>query len=139
METSLTFAASPSRSMWFNHGVLQTRFPTMTGSTSSSFSHARHLTRRKAASSIKALKTTPSSQRRTLSNNWDVSQDLYSVTSDPWLPRFEELDTTNMLLRQRIIFLGSQVLVPSSLGIVNAVFIYFMFPSFCNWVSCWYF
>ncbi|KAL3525504.1 hypothetical protein ACH5RR_013876 [Cinchona calisaya] len=25
-----------------------------------------------------------------------------------WLPRFEELDTTNMLLRQRIIFLGSQ-------------------------------
>jgi hypothetical protein len=25
------------------------------------------------------------------------------------LPKFEELDTTNMLLRQRIIFLGSQV------------------------------
>lgn len=27
----------------------------------------------------------------------------------PLLPRFEELDTTNMLLRQRIIFLGSQI------------------------------
>ncbi|KAL6512916.1 ATP-dependent Clp protease proteolytic subunit 3 [Orobanche hederae] len=26
-----------------------------------------------------------------------------------WLPRFEELDTTNMLLRQRIVFLGTQI------------------------------
>lgn len=118
MEMGLTYAAAPSRFMCFNHGVLQTQFPistvekSITGSTSSSFSHTRPLRRRKAASLIKALKTTPSSPRRTLSNNWDVSQDLYSVTSAPWLPRFEELDTTNMLLRQRIIFLGSQVLLP---------------------------
>lgn len=42
----------------------------------------------------------------TLSRNWDVSN--YSKAPS-WMPRFEELDTTNMLLRQRIIFLGSQV------------------------------
>ncbi|KAK4776260.1 hypothetical protein SAY86_004948 [Trapa natans] len=50
--------------------------------------------------------------RRTLSSNWDICGGgiVTSVTpSVPWLPRFEELDTTNMLLRQRIIFLGSQV------------------------------
>ncbi|KAL1536969.1 ATP-dependent Clp protease proteolytic subunit 3 [Salvia divinorum] len=48
--------------------------------------------------SAKALKQSISSQ-------WDVSN--YAAPS--WLPRFEELDTTNMLLRQRIIFLGSQI------------------------------
>ncbi|CAI9110609.1 OLC1v1010666C3 [Oldenlandia corymbosa var. corymbosa] len=42
----------------------------------------------------------------TISSNWDISN--YSAAPS-WLPRFEELDTTNMLLRQRIIFLGSQV------------------------------
>ncbi|KAL0450054.1 UNVERIFIED_CONTAM: ATP-dependent Clp protease proteolytic subunit, chloroplastic [Sesamum latifolium] len=42
---------------------------------------------------------------QSLSSNWDVSN--YAAPS--WLPRFEELDTTNMLLRQRIIFLGSQI------------------------------
>lgn len=41
----------------------------------------------------------------TLSSNWDVCND----SSPSWMPRFEELDTTNMLLRQRIVFLGSQV------------------------------
>ncbi|WOH10266.1 hypothetical protein DCAR_0729733 [Daucus carota subsp. sativus] len=41
----------------------------------------------------------------TLSENWDVCNE----SSASWMPRFEELDTTNMLLRQRIIFLGSQV------------------------------
>ncbi|KAK9683153.1 hypothetical protein RND81_10G119800 [Saponaria officinalis] len=41
----------------------------------------------------------------TLSSNWEIS----GTTSAPWLPKFEELDTTNMLLRQRIIFLGSQI------------------------------
>ncbi|PKI56779.1 hypothetical protein CRG98_022840, partial [Punica granatum] len=50
--------------------------------------------------------------RRTLASDWDVfaGNSVSSVTpSVSWLPRFEELDTTNMLLRQRIIFLGSQV------------------------------
>ncbi|KAL3618992.1 ATP-dependent Clp protease proteolytic subunit 3 [Castilleja foliolosa] len=42
---------------------------------------------------------------QSLTTNWDVSN--YAAPS--WLPRFEELDTTNMLLRQRIIFLGSQI------------------------------
>ncbi|KAL1360322.1 hypothetical protein HN51_005688 [Arachis hypogaea] len=51
-----------------------------------------------------------SASRRTLSSNWLVSDDDFSAsTTSPWLPRLEELDTTNMLLRQRIIFLGSQV------------------------------
>ena len=58
--------------------------------------------------------------RQTLSSNWVVSDDLSASTTSPWLPRFEELDTTNMLLRQRIIFLGSQVLSLSlSLCIIN--------------------
>ncbi|CAA7030326.1 unnamed protein product [Microthlaspi erraticum] len=52
-----------------------------------------------------------SGPRQTLSSNWDVSS--YSVESlsqtSSRLPSFEELDTTNMLLRQRIVFLGSQV------------------------------
>uniref|UniRef100_A0A7N0RHD4 ATP-dependent Clp protease proteolytic subunit n=1 Tax=Kalanchoe fedtschenkoi TaxID=63787 RepID=A0A7N0RHD4_KALFE len=43
-----------------------------------------------------------SSTRQPLSSNWDIS-------GAATLPRLEELDTTNMLLRQRIIFLGSQV------------------------------
>ncbi|XP_059293391.1 ATP-dependent Clp protease proteolytic subunit 3, chloroplastic [Lycium ferocissimum] len=60
------------------------------------------ITRRRRGLSIKAS----SHNFSTLSGNWDVS----SYTKTPsWLPRFEELDTTNMLLRQRIIFLGSQV------------------------------
>ncbi|KAE8708051.1 ATP-dependent Clp protease proteolytic subunit 1 [Hibiscus syriacus] len=47
--------------------------------------------------------------KATVSSDWDVSG-VSPLTSAPaWLPRFEELDTTNMLLRQRIIFLGSQV------------------------------
>lgn len=45
------------------------------------------------------------STRQSLSSNWDIS-----TAAAPTLPRLEELDTTNMLLRQRIIFLGSQVL-----------------------------
>ncbi|EPS61549.1 hypothetical protein M569_13250, partial [Genlisea aurea] len=40
-----------------------------------------------------------------LTSDWDLAN--YAAPS--WLPRFEELDTTNMLLRQRIIFLGSQI------------------------------
>lgn len=51
-----------------------------------------------------------SSIRPTLSSNWLVSHDLSAKTASPWLPKFEELDTTNMLLRQRIVFLGSQVI-----------------------------
>ncbi|CAN8275837.1 unnamed protein product [Cochlearia groenlandica] len=48
-----------------------------------------------------------SRQRQTLSSNWDV---LPVVSQSPSrLPSFVELDTTNMLLRQRIVFLGSQV------------------------------
>ncbi|KAH9603571.1 hypothetical protein KSS87_007119 [Heliosperma pusillum] len=52
---------------------------------------------------IKAIKS--SFQTPTLSSNWEIE----GTTSAPWLPKFEELDTTNMLLRQRIIFLGSQI------------------------------
>ncbi|XP_031117626.1 ATP-dependent Clp protease proteolytic subunit 3, chloroplastic [Ipomoea triloba] len=56
--------------------------------------------------SVKARKQSFSTARQTLSSNWDV----FNYTAAPAkLPRFEELDTTNMLLRQRIVFLGSQV------------------------------
>ncbi|CAL9755932.1 unnamed protein product [Musa acuminata subsp. burmannicoides] len=45
-------------------------------------------------------------RRRTLSEGWDLSG---SVPGAFRMPRFEEMDTTNTLLRQRIVFLGSQV------------------------------
>ncbi|XP_007033106.2 PREDICTED: ATP-dependent Clp protease proteolytic subunit 3, chloroplastic [Theobroma cacao] len=66
--------------------------------------------RREKIICVKALK---SSYRKTatLSSDWDVS-DLSALTSasaPASFSRFEEFDTTNMLLRQRIIFLGSQV------------------------------
>ncbi|KAJ8748621.1 hypothetical protein K2173_007611 [Erythroxylum novogranatense] len=51
----------------------------------------------------------PAIGRQTLSTNWDLTGLSSLASSAPVLPRFEELDTTNMLLRQRIIFLGSQV------------------------------
>ncbi|XWS47589.1 hypothetical protein CRYUN_Cryun14cG0165100 [Craigia yunnanensis] len=66
--------------------------------------------RREKTICVKALKSSHP-KAATLSSNWDVS-DLSAVTSvsaPAWFPRFEELDTNNMLLRQRIIFLGSQV------------------------------
>ncbi|XP_077243957.1 ATP-dependent Clp protease proteolytic subunit 3, chloroplastic-like [Tasmannia lanceolata] len=44
------------------------------------------------------------SYRKTLSSDWNLSS-----SAGPWMPRIEELDSTNMLLRQRIVFLGSQV------------------------------
>ncbi|KAL5539559.1 hypothetical protein UlMin_045320 [Ulmus minor] len=114
MEMSLAYASSPSRPMCFNNGVLRTRFtiPTIEKNTGPSSSSSGFSTsnrgRRKAVPVIKALKE-KSSSRPTLSNNWDITQGIYSATSPTWLPRFEDLDTTNMLLRQRIIFLGSQV------------------------------
>ncbi|XP_039116209.1 ATP-dependent Clp protease proteolytic subunit 3, chloroplastic [Dioscorea cayenensis subsp. rotundata] len=60
--------------------------------------------RRRPHRSIKASSRVDSTT--TLSEGWDVSG---SVARPSFLPRFEELDTTNMLLRQRIVFLGSQV------------------------------
>ncbi|CAA2938365.1 ATP-dependent Clp protease proteolytic subunit 3, chloroplastic [Olea europaea subsp. europaea] len=60
---------------------------------------------RKGYFSVKAVNQRSSSGNQTLSSNWDVS----SYAAPSWLPRFEELDTTNMLLRQRIIFLGAQI------------------------------
>ncbi|KAK8532280.1 hypothetical protein V6N12_053725 [Hibiscus sabdariffa] len=41
--------------------------------------------------------------------NWDVYGASPLTSAPAWLSRLDELDTTNMLLRQRIIFLGSQV------------------------------
>jgi hypothetical protein len=46
--------------------------------------------------------------RRTLSSGWDLSR-LSAVRPAARKARLEELDTSNMLLRQRIIFLGSPV------------------------------
>ncbi|KAL5743400.1 hypothetical protein ACOSQ2_026516 [Xanthoceras sorbifolium] len=110
MEMSLTCAAvsSVSKPLCFsNQALLKKHFVTSNDNRSPT------------ACQNANTSTSTSSRRRpicvkasgqTLSTNWDVSS--FSVdnnTSAPWLPRFEELDTTNMLLRQRIIFLGSQV------------------------------
>ncbi|PON51210.1 ATP-dependent Clp protease proteolytic subunit [Parasponia andersonii] len=116
MEMSLRFGGSPSSSACLNHGVLRTLLPISTSeksfapsSSNCSLGRPSSTRGRRAIPAVRALKTTPSS-RGTLSSNWDVGPDCYSANSAPsWFPRFEELDTTNMLLRQRIIFLGSQV------------------------------
>lgn len=135
MEVSLAYSGSPSSSICLNHGVLRTHLPISTmeksfspsSSSSSSNSIGSH-GRRRAVPVIRALKTTPSS-RGTLSSNWDVSQDCFSATSAPsWLPRLEELDTTNMLLRQRIIFLGSQVI-----SLNKGVFYFYCFYYFLHY------
>ncbi|CAK9317995.1 unnamed protein product [Citrullus colocynthis] len=111
MELSFTYAPSPSphRLMRFDHGFLSSHFPI---STPSKHSHGGNSTSNafRTRNSVPVVKPSlnSSSLRRTLSSNWDVL-DNYSASSAPSLPRFEELDTTNMLLRQRIIFLGSQV------------------------------
>ncbi|XP_065848626.1 ATP-dependent Clp protease proteolytic subunit 3, chloroplastic [Euphorbia lathyris] len=61
-------------------------------------------TKRRRTMPIKAFNTV--SRRQTLSGNWEIPN-FSSLASSP--PKIEELDTTNVLLRQRIIFLGSQV------------------------------
>jgi len=98
MELSLssTSCIPISSKLKHKHVLFHSQFPTSTAST-------------------KTRKTKPlfivNASRPTLSSNWLVSpDDLSASTASPWLPRIEELDTTNMLLRQRIIFLGSQVL-----------------------------
>lgn len=115
MELSFTYAPSPSphRLMRFDHGFLSSHFPI---STPSKHSHGGNSTSNafRIRNSVPVVKPSlnSSSLRRTLSSNWDVL-DNYSASSAPSLPRFEELDTTNMLLRQRIVFLGSQVISPT--------------------------
>lgn len=130
----LTCAASPSRSMCLNHVVLQPPFPIVAIKRNisglSNISGSGKRITRKSASTIKALNG--SSSKQTLSSNWDVSQD-YSASSSPWQPRFEELDTANTLLRQRIIFLGSQVsFFLSHQNRESWVFILLIF-----WISYW--
>lgn len=111
MEMSFTYTPSPSpqRLMRFDHGVLSSQFPLFTPRKHShgGNSSLNGLRTPKSAPLVKASLSS-SSMRRTLSSNWDVLEN-FSATSAPSLARFEELDTTNMLLRQRIIFLGSQV------------------------------
>ncbi|KAK9912545.1 hypothetical protein M0R45_036407 [Rubus argutus] len=79
----MTYAASASRPLCFKNGVVSQTQPPIgksNGLNSSSISSINCRRRTKRVGVIKALKSS-----------------------------FEELDTTNMLLRQRIIFLGSQV------------------------------
>ncbi|XP_021755052.1 ATP-dependent Clp protease proteolytic subunit 3, chloroplastic-like [Chenopodium quinoa] len=96
--SSLTFTTPSSSTRpltFFNHGFKQFKPSTFSGIKS--FNQTRN--RLIQANSLKG-----SIERNTLSSNWDVSAALA-----PRLPRFEQLDITNMLLRQRIIFLGSQI------------------------------
>ncbi|KAF5199936.1 Atp-dependent clp protease proteolytic subunit [Thalictrum thalictroides] len=93
MERSLTFTtSSPSRlSCFFSNGII----------TQFQLNPISPTTFRRKPISVKA---TIKSTRKTLSTDWNLTN-----SSPQWMPRFEELDTTNMLLRQRIVFLGSQV------------------------------
>ncbi|XP_031253274.1 ATP-dependent Clp protease proteolytic subunit 3, chloroplastic [Pistacia vera] len=96
MEMSLTCAAAASVSK-----------PLCFSNQSHVKTHFHNKTKRPVF--VKALNSL-SARGHILSTKWDLSNlSVANTTSAPWLPRFEELDTTNMLLRQRIIFLGSQV------------------------------
>ncbi|XP_068642868.1 LOW QUALITY PROTEIN: ATP-dependent Clp protease proteolytic subunit 3, chloroplastic-like [Aristolochia californica] len=89
MEGSLSFSISPSRSSLPNGFP-----PSLRVCTSVPGTLGRRPMRIKSTASF----------RKTLSSDWDLSN-----SSGPWMPRLEDLDATNMLLRQRIVFLGSQV------------------------------
>ncbi|XP_050385028.1 ATP-dependent Clp protease proteolytic subunit 3, chloroplastic [Argentina anserina] len=106
----MTYAASASRPLSFNtqpatalhHGLLS-------ATTTSTIDCSRSTRRRRLVGLVKAASSSPHT-RPTLSTNWDFQfADAAATASPPRVPRLEELDTTNMLLRQRIIFLGSQV------------------------------
>ncbi|KAL4582465.1 hypothetical protein LXL04_007015 [Taraxacum kok-saghyz] len=71
--------------------------------------HTQSNTRRSKTRPSLSIKASSSFKTQTLSSNWDVPTSNYSASAPAWMPKFEELDTTNMLLRQRIVFLGSQV------------------------------
>lgn len=123
----MTYAASASRPLCFNNGVVSQTQPPIgksNGLNSSSISSINCSRRTKRVGVIKALKSS-SPTRQTLSSNWDFHSATTTTTSPPRLPRFEELDTTNMLLRQRIIFLGSQV-NPSLVCLHFQLFIFFL-------------
>ncbi|KAL6130158.1 hypothetical protein ACLB2K_068539 [Fragaria x ananassa] len=103
----MTYAAPASRPLCFNTQpsvALHNGLLSAATSTSSTIGCSR--SSRKVVGSIKA---SSSPTRPTLSTNWDFQFPSATAPSPTRVPRFEELDTTNMLLRQRIIFLGSQV------------------------------
>lgn len=134
MELSFTHAPSPSPYglKRFDHGLHHSSHVPI--STPSNHSHGRNFTsnnfriRNCSVPVLNHPSLSSSSLRRTLSSNWDVLSN-YSASSAPSLPRFEELDTTNMLLRQRIIFLGSQAMSPT----ISSYFLITWFVStFCG-------
>lgn len=65
---------------------------------------ASHLGSRQRAQAVKPINALGSSR-----GSLSPSLDSVGASSNLWMPRPEDLDTTNMLLRQRIVFLGSQV------------------------------
>ena len=104
--STLTFTIQSSSTPlnFFNHGLnLKQLKPSIFPATISRTNTFNSLNQtRKRIIQVKAFNG--SFEHQTLSSNWEIAG-----TAAPYLPRFEELDTTNMLLRQRIIFLGSQV------------------------------
>eukprot|EP01018_Ginkgo_biloba_P027476 Gb_14699 [translate_table: standard] len=70
---------------------------------SASSCNGSHMASRRRAHSLKPIEAL-STSRGSLSSSWNIG----GITCGPWMPRMEDLDTTNMLLRQRIVFLGSQ-------------------------------
>ncbi|KAL6621317.1 hypothetical protein ACP70R_033749 [Stipagrostis hirtigluma subsp. patula] len=81
--------------------------PCTTSSPSSLFLIPSASGRRKAPRAA-AVRASPAAVRPTLSSVWDLSGPSAARPAARKM-RLEELDTTNMLLRQRIVFLGSPV------------------------------
>ncbi|CAO2817263.1 unnamed protein product [Amaranthus hypochondriacus] len=103
--STLTFTTQSSSTPlnFFNHGLNLKQLKPSTPATISRTNTFYSLNQtRKRSVQVKAFNG--SFEHQILSSNWEITG-----TTAPYLPRFEELDTTNMLLRQRIIFLGSQI------------------------------
>ncbi|KAL8231151.1 hypothetical protein R6Q57_000929 [Mikania cordata] len=101
MENSVSAAYTTSPSL-LNPKTFAPKNP----NSSRLFSHPHFSNRNR---SLLSVQTSSTFKTHTLSSNWDVPTSNYATSAPAWMPRFEELDTTNMLLRQRIVFLGSQV------------------------------
>ncbi|CAL1405816.1 unnamed protein product [Linum trigynum] len=117
MYSGLTFAAvaasqSATPLCFSNHAFVRQQFPSPSSTRNGKSSTKGYNCGSRNSVSVKALNSSSRSSitnRRTLSSNWDTVDFSSGAATAPRMPRFEELDTTNMLLRQRIVFLGSEV------------------------------
>lgn len=124
METMATVTAFPpskllsSSCSFFSRALSHPSFPCRSASVQP---------RIRSRSTLRISAVSP--RRRTLSEEWDLSNSVAAPGAFQ-IPSFEELDTTNMLLRQRIVFLGSQVFSHTDIYVSERIVVIFL--SFSN-------